>query len=1015
MSTTIPSGCDACNKSGLSLLLLRPSPIAINGALVPPGTEALQTDTSGLVPGFELNESRYVLRLLRAGYVHVHIPSPPKGMKEWLVYRVTENADLVEQSDPVFAQTPPPPACSNTAHNAAGMRLLHIPQAHKIPVIWIAYSANLWNEKIRKQNRANPDAMMEVDLAGGSTAGSFVPTAPNLRSRVLECALTNLNINKAKDHDFQFNSVASIVDSLADNLKRAAACHPKTAGKERAVVLRDPVGLAAELNALRLRFHELSQQYMLKPEIRQPFEVNRVIETLKGSLIADANERSLDAVSPLRTRTAYLASTPPVGTNWEPLTTEQRAVLVQSATGDSWYSQILLAPYKRVFGNADLGRIVFPDQDVRAASWAKKESDEAWAKMDKYYDEGQRKRWQSTFEADMTRLYLEPLKRYEADWGIALKDGFFLRYFEQHFDDQDRNSRSEHVRSGCSAGSVYTREAWLSYTPEPLTGVLSKTFEAQIDANITKPDAIMLRAVVANQSNLSEQIASEKRDKVYDFMKGLIGEFTQAKTAGGQALSQGTAKAVSWLTNATLGFSAGLVSALAATAAQSAGAAFREVSPGAKSAIDAKMFARLERAQGMALIHRASEEALAAALQGKTPNVPVLMMVHFDPETARQIMKGRGQPVNKKTARQWAKQGRVSIGFITDATTISKLNVDPKIATRELAIQADVVRMQEQAYNLKSAAASGAASGAVLTLPVDKFMDIYEAQRTQIARAPQGMRGWLEQVGKNVKGSSTVAASREAVMSVDGRLAIGSMVVQGLGLLKALADYEKAGTDADKKFDAVLSLADGASGFLGGFFELGAAGWEARLVLTQGAAATETSVMLAGLRGLAYGMGLAGNVVNAWIAYRLSEKLEKDGNVELSKIMQMSGALFGLGAAPLLLAAADQFAKAAIRRGLIAGGGLVTRQLAKIVAIRLGTAAVGLTFPGVGWALTVVAVGQTIYVVVNTPTPFQTWLKSSYFGKPDSGVRKRGSWSEEEADLKKMQADTPVPEEAKRA
>lgn len=1015
MSTTTSAGCDNCNKSGLSLLLLRPSPIAKSGPLVTPGSETLQTDTSGLVPAHDLKESRYVLRLLRAGYVHVYIPNPPKGVKEWLIYRVTDNADLIEQSSPVFAQMPAPAACSNSAHNAAGMRLLHIPQAHKISTVWISYSANLWNEKLKKQNQANPEVMMKVDLAGSSTSESFVPTAANLRGKVLECALINLSINKAIDHDFRFNSLATIVDSLADNLAKAAACHPKTAGKERALVLRDPVGLAAELNALRLRCHELSQQYMLKPEIRQPLEVSRVIETLKSGLIADANERSLDAVSPLRTRSAYLESSPPAGTKWEALTADQRAILVQSATGDSWYSQILLAPYKRVFSHADLGRVVFPDQDARATAWAKKESGEAWAKMDKYYDEGQRRSWQTRFEADMTRLYLNSIKRYEADWNVALRDDFFLRYFEQHFDDQDRNTRSEQMRSGRSAGSVYTREAWLAYTPEPLTDEPCKTFETQLDANITKPDAIMLRAVVANQSSLAEQIASDKRDKVYDFMKGLIGEFVQAKTGGGRTLSQGSAKAVSWLTDATLGFSAGLVSAMAATAARSASAAFQATKPSTRPTIDAKVFARLERAQGMALIHRASEEALAAAIQGKAPNVPILMMVHFDPETARQIMQGRGQPINKKTARQWAKQGRVTIGFITDADTVAKLDVDPKIATRELAIKADVVRMQEQAYNLKTAAVSGAVSGAVLTLPVDKFMDIYEAQRTQIARAPQGMRGWLEQVGKNAKASSTLTASKEAVMSIDGRLAIGSMVVQGLGLLKALAEYDKAGADADKKLDAALSIADGTSGFLGGFLELGAAGWEARLALAQGAAAAESSVTLAGLRGAAYGMGFAGNVVNAWIAFRAAKKLEKEGNLELSQIMVSSGVMFTFGAIPLFLAFANQAAQMAVRAGLIAGGGLVTRQLAKIVAIRLGTAALGLTFPGVGWALTIVAVGETIYVVVNTPTPFQTWLKSCYFGKPDSGENKRSSWQEEEAALKQLQRDTSATEEAKRA
>ena len=65
----------------------------------------------------------------------------------------------------------------------------------------------------------------------------------------------------------------------------------------------------------------------------------------------------------------------------------------------------------------------------------------------------------------------------------------------------------------------------------------------------------------------------------------------------------------------------------------------------------------------------------------------------------------------------------------------------------------------------------------------------------------------------------------------------------------------------------------------------------------------------------------------------------------------------------------------------------------------------GLTVPGLGWALTVVAVGQMIYVVVNTPTPFQNWLKGCYFGKPDSDAPTRKSWEEEEAALKKLQQE----------
>lgn len=98
MTTT--QGCNTCNKSTLSLLLLRPSPVAKMRELTLPGAEAVASDAAvmaGLLPARLPTESRFALRLLRAGYVHVYIPIPPAGVKNWLVYRVTEQADLVEQ------------------------------------------------------------------------------------------------------------------------------------------------------------------------------------------------------------------------------------------------------------------------------------------------------------------------------------------------------------------------------------------------------------------------------------------------------------------------------------------------------------------------------------------------------------------------------------------------------------------------------------------------------------------------------------------------------------------------------------------------------------------------------------------------------------------------------------------------------------------------------------------------------------------------------------------------------
>ncbi len=279
------------------------------------------------------------------------------------------------------------------------------------------------------------------------------------------------------------------------------------------------------------------------------------------------------------------------------------------------------------------------------------------------------------------------------------------------------------------------------------------------------------------------------------------------------------------------------------------------------------------------------------------------------------------------------------------------------------------------------------------------------------SRRASPARAWLE-----ASGSVNGQAARATALSVDGRLAVGSMLVQGLGVWNGLQAYAAANGNADKQTDAWLAMADGSVGALGGFAELASAGWQQRLLLTAGKSAVEASMALPFLRGAGNVLGVAGNVVNAWMSFRDAARLEKQGNTDLAWVMRTSGILFFAGGLPLLLVAADFFLQAAIRRGLIAAGNVAARQVAKIVAMRLGTAAIGLSFPGAGWVLTVVAVGETVYVVMNTPTPFQTWLKGCYFGKSDSKTHTRASWPQEEAALKAMQDEvTPQPKAAEPA
>lgn len=1011
MSTTnSQAGCERCNKSGLSLLLLRPSPIANDTRLAPVGAHAVVNAdglAEGLVPARKPTESRYVLRMLRAGYVHVYIPSPPPGMKSWLVYRVTDAANLIAQSDPVFSQMPQPPSCRRDGHNVAGMKLLHIPQAHKIGSIWVAYSANLWSDKLKAQNAANPKAMQQVSLQSCGR-NSFTPTVEALKSQVLECALSSFKAKGLQDsaseveQDFPFVSMASQAQSLADNLQRAAACHPKTEGLEMAVVLRDPVGVATELNAIRLRRNDVIEQYLSLPENRHPMEVNKAIKLLKNNLIAKADEEALGRAVPLRTKQAFGQSSYPAGTEWHALTAEEKVVHASKFEQGNWLGKLIARPALNALSADNVGRVILPDYEARVQAWGEQQAEEDWRRFLKFYDEAKRSSWEASFERTVKAQHIDPLVRFEDDWEGALRDPNLLSYFELHFDERSSQYVADVAGQGCCSGSVYIREVSGAFTPEPKTHAAREAFEAQLDADVTKPDALLLRALFANQADLWETVENSKRDKTYDFMKGLIGEFIAAKTESGtKPLSSSVAKRVAWLTQANMGFAVGIVGAITAVAMRGVAEFWEKFEPSASGAapkIDPKLLNRLRRAESMALIHRACEEALKGGAGGA--KIPVLLMANVSVETLVQIKRGRGEMLSIRQIRGLARKGQVTIGILTDTETVAALKAAPDKAMRELASQSSgSVLINEQALNLKGHVLShGAAAGSMLTLPVSRFLPLYEKQLLEAASAPAQLRAWLSQVLKTAAGSTVARDIRGVSMSIEGRLAIGSMIVQGVGVYYGLMDYMSA-PDTDKRTDALLSIADGTAGVLGGAAEFGAKWIELRLGL-----AAEQSAGLAFARAAAAGMGVAGNLVNAWMCFREAGKLEKAGHKRLSVVMDASQLVFLLGGVPFSLQVAHQLTVLALRRGVVAGGiVLAEQQLGRIVAARLGTAALGLTVPGIGWALTVVAVGQTIYVIVNTPTPVESWLKASYFGKPDSETDRRKTWAEEEKAWNELQ------------
>ncbi len=951
------------------MLLLRPSPIARDSRLAPIGSAAvLSADglVEGLVPSRKPTESRYVLRLLRAGYVHVYIPSPPPGMKNWLVYRVTGSADLIAQNNPVFTQMPAPDSCSRNGHNVAGMKLLPLPQAHKIGSLWIAYSANLWSDKLKAQNAANPKVMSQISLQGGGRH-SFKPTADALKSQVLECALGSVRVaspdpaqgSLSQDQEFPFLSLAGNVDELAETQERAAACHPKTRGLELAVVLRDPVGVAAELNALRLRRHELAQAEVRKPDNAHPLNSSNVLMGLKKVML-DANLlNSYEQVSPLRTRAAFAASKDlPPGTEWQPLTTEDRQMLLKRASGSG-----LLVGYRRAFSNPDLGRIFYPDHDERAVAWASKGTEATWKLMTPHYDEAARVRWLQQFEARMKAEHYEPLAKYEADWSSAIGDASTLAYFELHFDPRDPNDPRQHH----SPGVVYAQESHAIHTPAPITGgPVLDTYLAMLDKPITDPSAVALRALVGNQEPILDMVqrlltgdpgkdadqGGGMRDKTYDLLKGLGSE-------------TGLFNKYSWMGESLARFSWSQTSAVTAAVMN---AAWSTTAGGA--ALDA-LKARIGKAQNCWGIQQAVDWVVGSALRSankQAARVPVLITMSVDTEKALQILharKGQGMGVSKsRIKKQRGTAARIPLTLLTDTDTL-------KAAQGE--IDAMLKNPGAGTVNMKGAAqATTAASlGQAAIFTQEQFLALY-AKHTQLGSdAAEAVKKVLAQAG---------ADARSIAMTMDGRLAIGSVLVQGVGLAYSLLALQKAqgSHDATGVRDAWYGVADGTAGLTAGLLEMAAVAGTARVAANAGASAVPKSMGVAWLRFAGNIAGAAGGVVNGITNWQKMNDATSSGDKWLAHAFRGSAFSFYGTTGTSGAIGVGVLADALVARG-IGGAGV------EAVALRLGASGAaslaGISISGWGLLLLGAGFGLQVLALALTPTPMQRWASRSYFGR----------------------------------
>jgi hypothetical protein len=926
--------------------------------LVPARSQAISAEpaaVAGLLPARLPTESRFALRLLRAGYVHVYIANPPPRVANWLVYRVTEQADLIPEDHALFSQPDKSMECQRTDHIATGMKLLNLPQAHKIDEVWIAFSTNLWDETLRGQNKADAEVMQRISLKACGI-NTFAPTAEKLKGQVIECNFNNFTIDQSAQQDFTFTSLVQNVDQLVAGLASAAAKHPKTAGKELAVVLRDPVGIAAELNTLRLRRNEPIKREFLNPAVAHPLNSSNVVLGLRKAQMEEAEEASMERTQPIRTLKEYKDTTWPPGTTYRQIEPEEGRQLVAKG-------KIHFPPDREAHllkGTGPMVWVLLPNSELRAKNWTEKEAASKWSKFARFYDEEARKTWIKQFNARMQSDHYLHLKKMEEDWLSVVKDPQTLKYFKRHFNPDAKITSTKPAISSV----IYAHESNLIHVPAPISGgSLNERYIAMLALPITNSEAIVLRGFIGNRNNIAgdafDQMKGDPgsdgmRDKTFDILKG----FSELGMSHGHMQSHG------WIGHALALYSVGALSAFTG-----ATLSYASDNPLTKTAID--------RLQHLAKFQKLLEYAAEGALKGSSPKMPILIRYRVNADVALDIMDshaGQTQGSSRTKIKQQKNAGmKVTLTLLTDTDEIKAAGGNISSMTHNPA--AGTVILGTPASN----AAAEAALGKAPVVSKDVFFTLYQGQARRAAAATNLVRDAIPAMNRMV-GPNVAALSK----TLDARLALGSMVIQLIGIWNGVQSFKDSETDS-ARLDASYGILDSVVGFSGGALQMGTSFAQISLANKFGPQTAETaikqSVRIGALKFLGCATGIAGGGINFIASLKKSDDQQAAGSSETVVQLYAFSAYASLGTAiSSATTSVGVVAESMVARNL---GGAVARS----VALRIGSGAVlatvggiALTVSGIGLVLLGAGVAFQVAAIILTPDDLQEWLAKSYFG-----------------------------------
>jgi hypothetical protein len=465
---TDPKKCEYCDKRGVPIVPLR-------YAVAPAGAGAPKSE--GPAIALPAAAAHYTRRLLRSGYLYVY----DEARDRWDLYFVTPQAHYFK-----LANTPgvtpilptKPFACPDEGHRAVAS-CITIPDAARATKVWLGFSDVQWTEATKAKHadeayRKRHMRCVDVkDFAAGADAKHCLGVH-TIGTHVAEHALDAKAASKA----LGWSPFA--VDARKEQTARLIQeCENLYKGKGFAVVLDDPTGVAAELDALMTRNLNL---FMEQSSWKRQLAVSSAITQIEVAVREQAVVAEEQAAESLANQQI---SGNPLGHAYSERTRERTEKL----------------------------RTVTPAEAKRAA-------DHMWKKYAAKFDEPAAKMWRARFDKqlqDYDSKFIASLAEAHAAW---MKSRPMANAFECNYDDTDADCGIVYARavSAC-IGSSQDKAACFDLYADWLAG------------DVEKKSNLLLRALVLNLDKTAKEVKAAVTTNL-DWrgfpIDGLVGNFSKA-------------------------------------------------------------------------------------------------------------------------------------------------------------------------------------------------------------------------------------------------------------------------------------------------------------------------------------------------------------------------------------------------------------------------------------------------------------------------------------------------------